>query len=296
MLFSVNCATNRIRKEESMILIADSGATKSDWILLNGNEEQLRFQLVGLNPFYVDTIEIETILSKELTPFIENHKIEQLFFYGAGCSSVFKCMTVEDALSKLFENAEIVVESDLLGAGRALFNNKEGIACILGTGSNSCLFDGKKIVENITSLGYFFGDEGSGAHMGKIFLKDYLLGNLPKDIHNAFMETYNYNRDNILDAIYNLPFPNRYLASFCEFYTEHLSNKYVFDLVSNSFREFFENQIMQYSKYKKVQVSFVGSVAFFFESLLRQIADEFEIKIDKVLRSPINALADYHAI
>ena len=279
-----------------MILIADSGATKSDWILMNDNEEQMRFQLVGLNPFYVDTLEIENILSKELTPYIENKKIQQIFFYGAGCSSVFKCMTVEDAFDKLFENADVVVESDLLGAGRALFSDREGIACILGTGSNSCLFDGNEIVENITSLGYFFGDEGSGAHMGKVFLKDYLLGNLPEEIETAFKKIHSYNRDNILDAIYNLPFPNRYLASFCEFYADNLSNKYIFDLVSNSFREFFINQIKQYSKYKKVPVSFVGSVAFFFEPLLRQIAAEFEVKIDQVLRSPINALAEYHAI
>lgn len=277
-----------------MILIADSGATKSDWILMNDDGEQMRFQLVGLNPFYVDTIEIENILSKELTPYIENKKIHQIFFYGAGCSSVYKCMTVEEALNKLFTNAEIVVESDLLGAGRALFNDREGIACILGTGSNSCLFDGNKIVENITSLGYFFGDEGSGAHIGKIFLKDYLLGNLPPEIETAFKKNYNYSRDNILDAIYNLPFPNRYLASFSEFYADNLSNKYIFDLVSNSFREFFTNQIEHYSKYKKVPISFVGSVAFFFEALLRQIAAEFEVKIDQILRSPINALAEYH--
>ena len=277
-----------------MILIADSGATKSDWILMNDNEEQMRFQLVGLNPFYVDTIEIVTILSKELTPYIENKKIQQIFFYGAGCSSVFKCMTVEEALIKLFTNAEIVVESDLLAAGRALFKDQEGIACILGTGSNSCLYDGNKIVENITSLGYFFGDEGSGAHIGKVFLKDYLLGHLPQEIEAAFKKDYNYSRDNILDAIYNLPFPNRYLASFSEFYADHLSNKYIFDLISNSFREFFINQIEHYSKHKKVPISFVGSVAFFFESLLRQIATEFDVKVDKILRSPINALAEYH--
>ncbi|MCD4730471.1 MAG: ATPase, partial [Bacteroidales bacterium] len=251
-----------------MILIADSGATKSDWILMYEDEEQMRFQLVGLNPFYVDTIEIVTILSKELTPYIENKKIQQIFFYGAGCSSVFKCMTVEEALIKLFANAEIVVESDLLAAGRALFKDQEGIACILGTGSNSCLFDGNEIVENITSLGYFLGDEGSGAHMGKVFLKDYLLGKIPQEIETAFKKDYNYNRDNILDAIYNLPFPNRFLASFCEFYADHLSNKYIFDMVSSSFREFFINQIKQYKGYKKLPVSFVGSVAFFFEPLL----------------------------
>ena len=277
-----------------MILVADSGASKSDWVLIDNAGEQMSFQLVGLNPFYVDTKKIETILSKELTPFIESKKVEKIYFYGAGCSSVFKSMTVEDALFKIFRNAEVVIESDLLGAARALFGEEEGIACILGTGSNSCYYDGKKVVENVMSLGYFFGDEGSGAHMGKLFLKDYMLGNLPKDVNSAFKKEFNYTRDNILDAIYNLPFPNRYLASFCEFYSDHLSNKYVFELVTNSFREFFINQIEQYKKHKDVPISFVGSVAYYFEQMLRQIGTEFEVKIDKVLRSPINALAEYH--
>lgn len=277
-----------------MILVADSGASKSDWVLIDQGGEQASFQLVGLNPFYVDTEEIVDILSKELTPFIENKKVEKVFFYGAGCSSVYKSMTVEDALVKIFRNAELVIESDLTGAARALFGEKEGIACILGTGSNSCYYDGKKVVENITSLGYFFGDEGSGAHMGKSFLKDYMLGNLPKEVDKAFKKEFNYTRDNILDAIYNMPFPNRFLASFSEFYADQLSNKYVFELVTNSFREFFINQIEQYKKHKSLPISFVGSVAYYFEPMLRQIGTEFEVKIDKILRSPINALAEFH--
>ncbi len=277
-----------------MILVADSGASKSDWVLIDQGGEQASFQLVGLNPFYVDTEKIVDILSKELTPFIENKKVEKVFFYGAGCSSVYKSMTVEDALVKIFRNAELVIESDLTGAARALFGEKEGIACILGTGSNSCYYDGKKVVENITSLGYFFGDEGSGAHMGKSFLKDFMLGNLPKEVDKAFKKEFNYTRDNILDAIYNMPFPNRFLASFCEFYADQLSNKYVFELVTNSFREFFINQIEQYKKHKSLPISFVGSVAYYFEPMLRQIGTEFEVKVDKILRSPINALAEFH--
>ena len=277
-----------------MILVADSGATKSDWVLINNNGDHARFQLVGLNPYYVDTKEIGDILSKELIPFIENKAVKKVFFYGAGCSSVYKCMTVEDALIKLFKNAEITIESDLLGAARALFGEEEGIACILGTGSNSCYYNGSKIVENVMSLGYFFGDEGSGAHMGKLFIKDYLLGKLPKEINDAFKKEYNYSRDNILDAIYNLPFPNRYLASFSEFYADNFSNKYIFDLVTNSFREFFINQIEQYKKHKDIPIRFTGSVAYYFEALLRQIAIEFEVNVGKILRSPIDALAEYH--
>ncbi len=279
-----------------MILIADSGATKSNWVLMDKNRRNQNFELVGLNPFYVDSVQIEKIISKELVPIIANENVEQIYFYGAGCSTIYKSMVIEDALIMLFWNAEIIVNSDLLGAARALFWNEEGIACILGTGSNSCYFDGKDIVKNVPSLGYFFGDEGSGAHMGKTFMKDYLLGNLPKEIDKAFRKEYNYTRENILDAIYNLPFPNRFLASFNSFYADHLSNKYVFELVTNSFREFFINQIEHYENYRDVPISFVGSVAFYFEALLRQIAAEFDVEIKSILRTPIDALAQYHKI
>ncbi len=278
-----------------MRLIADSGATKSDWILMDHSDEQMSLITPGLNPFYLDTKQITEILNKELIPFIDTKKIDELFFYGAGCASVYKAMTVEDALEYLFPNATIEIESDLLGAARALFGDTEGIACILGTGSNSCHYDGNKIDHSVVSLGYFFGDEGSGAHMGRIFIKDYLLGNLPKEINNAFKKEYNYSRDNILDAVYNLPFPNRFLASFSSFYADHLSNKYIYQLITDSFREFFINQLEKYSKYKDVPVRFTGSVSYYFEYPLRQIANEFEVIVDKIVRSPIKALGEYHS-
>jgi N-acetylglucosamine kinase-like BadF-type ATPase len=231
---------------------------------------------------------------KELTPFIEAKKIEKLYFYGAGCSSIYKCMMLEEAFLTLFKNSEIIIKSDLLGSAKALFGNKPGIACILGTGSNSCHYDGEKIMQKAVSLGYFFGDEGSGAHMGKQFIKDFLMGALPEELIEAFRKHYSYTRDNILDAVYNLPFPNRFLASFCEFFTDHLSSKYIFDLVTNSFREFFNLYVEIYPKYKEVDVSFTGSVAYFFEPLLRQVAKEHGITIDKVIQSPIKLLAEFH--
>jgi glucosamine kinase len=277
-----------------MILIADSGASKSDWVWIDKSGEQLSFQLIGLNPFYLTPDETRIILLKELTPFIETKKIEKLFFYGAGCSSPYKCMMLEEAFLTLFKNSEIIIKSDLQGSAVALFGNKPGIACILGTGSNSCYYDGEEIKQKAISLGYFFGDEGSGAHMGKQFIKDFLMGALPEDLSAAFTKNYSYTRDNILDAVYNLPFPNRFLASFCGFFADNLSSKYIFDLITNSFREFFIYYVEIYPKYKEVKVSFTGSVAYFFEPMLRQVAREHGIKIDKVIQSPIKLLAEFH--
>ena len=237
---------------------------------------------------------MEEILSKELVPFIENKKVKSVYYYSAGCSTVYKCMMVEDALSLIFKNAGLNTYSDMFGAARALLGNNKGLACILGTGSNSCLYDGKEIAEIQPSLGYFFGDEGSGAHMGKLFIKDYLLKKLPKTIDVAFRKEHNYSHDNILDAIYNMPFPNRFLASFSSFYSNHLSDQYIYDLVSNSFREFFINQVERYTDYKKLPLSFTGSVAFYFKDILKEVAKEFDLNISKVLRTPIDALAEYH--
>jgi glucosamine kinase len=278
-----------------MILIADSGASKSDWILVDQNGEHLGFQLVGLNPFYLTPEETRTILLKELTPFIEAKKIEKLFFYGAGCASPYKCMMLEETFSTLFKNAEIIIKSDLLGSARALFGNKAGIACILGTGSNSCYYNGEKIIQSAVSLGYLFGDEGSGAHMGKQFIKDYMMGTLPEKLNESFQKNYSYTRDNILEAVYNLPSPNRFLASFCEFFADHLSSStYVLNLVSNSFREFFVNYIEKYPGHKELPVGFTGSIAYYFEPVLRQVAKEHEITIEKIIQSPVKMLAEFH--
>ena len=277
-----------------MILIADSGATKSDWVLVDQTHEKMSFQLVGMNPFYIGSDKITENLKRHILPFVDIKKVTGVFFYGAGCSSQNKKIVIEEAIQKVFSRSQVTVESDLLGAARSLFRNRPGLTCILGTGSNSCFYDGNSIAKTLPSLGYFFADEGSGAHMGKIFIKDYLQGNLPPALEEAFKKEYNYTRDNILDAIYNLPFPNRFLASFCDFYADHLSDKYIFNMVTDSFREFFIHSIEKYPNYREVPISFSGSVAYFFESLLRQIGAEYEVKIERVIQSPIKGLVDYH--
>ncbi|GAB4320768.1 MAG: ATPase [Bacteroidales bacterium] len=277
-----------------MILVADSGATKSDWVLLDGASERIRIQLDGLNPFYLSPDEIHSLLVKELVPLVNEKKISHIFFYGAGCGSAYKALVMEETIGQLFPSAHISVESDLLGAARALFGDEPGIAAILGTGANAGIYNGRQLTDKTVSLGYFFGDEGSGAHMGKMFIHDYLLGELPGDLAEAFKCEYNYTRDNILDAVYNLPFPNRFLASFTKFIAAHLKHPYIFDMVTNSFRAFFGSYIVKLNGYQKYRAGFTGSVAFFFEPVLREVAAEYKIEISKIQRDPIEGLSAYH--
>ncbi|MCD4746156.1 MAG: ATPase [Bacteroidales bacterium] len=277
-----------------MILIADSGSTNTDWLLIDKLKKTKKYQTSGLNPYFIDTNGIEKIISKELIPIVEQNSISAVYFYGAGCSTLYKCFIVEEALQNLFKNATIEINSDLLGAAISLFGNNNGIACILGTGSNSCYFDGKKIAENVPSLGYFFGDEGSGAHLGKTLIKAYLLNKVPVEIKNAFNKKYSYTRENILDAIYNLPKPNIFLASFSEFFLENISNNYIREIILNCFREFFSNQIKKYKNYKKIPIGFVGSIAYHFKDILKEVAEENNVSIQKVLKTPIEDLQGFH--
>ncbi len=277
-----------------MILIADSGSTKTDWALIDKVGQTKRFETVGFNPYFVPAEEMSKILDKFLVPFINNKSVEEVFYYGSGCSTKNKCFIVEEALDRVFPNAKMEVEHDLLGAARGLFGKQKGIACILGTGSNSCLYDGEKIIENVPSLGYLFGDEGSGAHIGKIFIREYLRGKLPKVIKTAFDEQYNLNLENILDAVYNQAWPNRFLASFMEFIAGYKENKYVHNLVHSSFRKFFGEQITKYTDYNKVSMATVGSVGYYFKEIIREVAGSYHVKLKTVKKDPIHGLIKFH--
>jgi N-acetylglucosamine kinase-like BadF-type ATPase len=277
-----------------MILIADSGSTKTDWVLIDKEGQTRRYETVGFNPYFVPADEMSEILDKFLVPFIDNRGIRELFYYGSGCSTKNKCFIVEEALEKVFPQARLEVEHDLLGAARGLLGMEKGIACILGTGSNSCLYDGHEIIENVPSLGYLFGDEGSGAHIGKIFISDYLHGKLPKIISLAFDKQYNLSLENILDAVYNQPWPNRFLGSFMEFIAGYKDNKYIQGLVHSSFRKFFGEQVTKYSDYDKLPVSFVGSVAYHFKDIIKDVAAHYHIKLNAVKKDPIRGLVKYH--
>ncbi|MBN3036335.1 MAG: ATPase [Bacteroidales bacterium] len=277
-----------------MKLIADSGATKTDWVLIEDSGLARSFQTAGLNPYYTDSKGIEQVLQKELLPFVNAEWIRELVFYGAGCSSFEKAMVVEDALELFFREAEITVHTDLLGSARALFGDSCGIACILGTGSNSGYYDGKQIAHRIPSLGYFFGDEGSAAHLGKTFLKMYLMGKVPDEVRELFGQQHALTRDSVLDAVYRQPYPNRYLASFSSFLAEHNGHQYIRKMVTECFREFFVLFILDYPEHRDHEAGFTGAVAFHFEEILRELSLEMGVRMGKVLKSPVNGMAMYH--
>jgi len=277
-----------------MILIADSGSTKTDWVLVDMEGQTRRYETVGFNPYFVPAEEMREILDKFLVPFINNEGVKEVYYYGSGCSTKNKCFIVEEALERVFPNADMEVEHDLLGAARGLFGKTAGIACILGTGSNSCLYDGNHIIENVPSLGYLFGDEGSGAHIGKVFIRDYLRGKLPKDISKAFDEKYNLNLEKILDSVYNQPWPNRFLASFMEFIAGYKDNRYIQSLVHSSFRKFFGEQITKYTDYDKTVVSCVGSVGYYFKKVMEEVATSYHVNLKAVKKDPIRGLIKFH--
>jgi glucosamine kinase len=279
-----------------MILIADSGATKTDWRQVFSRQDVRSFQTDGFNPFFVDSRFVRKEVESELVPFIDSRHVKEVFFYGAGCSEVEQCIVVEDGLTLVFPDARIKVENDLLGAARALCGHQEGIACILGTGSNSCFYDGKRIIDNVPSLGYILGDEGSGAYIGKKLLREVLTLSAPTDIRQKFSDKFNYTRVHILKHVYNQEMPSRFLASFMRFISENISYPFIHMLVRDAFHDFFKSQVLKYQRYVEVPVYCTGSIAFYFSDILKEVAKENGIEIKKILPSPIEGLTEYHLV
>ncbi len=277
-----------------MILIVDSGATRAEWVVIDDYHIHEPVETIGFNPYFSDQKTISEIIEKGLVPYVDPGHIREIYYYGAGCSTQQKCNIVEDALLNVFHKAHCELHHDLLGAARALFGKNDGIACILGTGSNSCYYDGKAIKENVASLGYLFGDEGSGAYLGKLLLTDILKGHVPHAIRKAFELHFDFTLENILDAVYNQPHPNRFLASFASFLGGHKNSKYVRELIKRNFEDFLREQVNKYKNHKTVTVGVVGSIGFHFGDTFRKIAGEQGLKVGKIEKSPIEGLVKYH--
>ena len=277
-----------------MILIADGGSTKTDWRLIKDGREYKKIQTSGFNPYLVGSDEIEEILWKELQPYIDNNGVSAVYYYGAGCSTAVKNQIVETAFEKIFTKAKLFISHDLLAASHALCGDVEGIVAILGTGSNSCYYDGKDIKDGIFSLGYFFGDEGSGAYLGKQLITAYLHKELPEEIAQKLSATYPMSLENILDAVYTKPAPSRFLASFSNFINENRDHPYIFNLITEAFRAFYKYQVCCYARHKEVPVHFVGSVAYHYKDILTEIGLEFGVRTGKFIKAPIDGLVEYH--
>ena len=280
-----------------MILIADSGATKADWRFIDKNGKIHSFSSAGLSPLFWTSKEMADEINKKLTKSIKSQitsNKSQVFFYGTSCSSKERIKIVETALKKVFPKTKVIINHDILASARALMGNKQGIACILGTGSNSCYYDGKKITEIKGGLAFILGDEGSGAHIGKEFIKAYLNNEFPAQLHKTFESTYRLTKDKIFNAVYNQKYPNRFLASFAKFVHDHIDEPFLYVLVKKCFLEFFEKTICKYENHKHVSVGFVGSIAGNFSSILYAVAKENGVTISKIINSPIDELVKYH--
>jgi len=277
-------------------LIADSGSTKTDWVLLSGSNVIKEIKTIGFNPYFQSKDQICLEVLSNLKPHLEEFtgRVDVLHYYGAGCSTLENCMLIEASLSITLNIKKINVSHDLLAAARALCKKEWGIACILGTGSNSCLFNGKHIVENIPSVGYLWGDYGSGAQIGKYFVRDYFEGKLPKELVIAF-EDQGYNREEILNGVYKGNMPSRYLASISSFVSKHAEHPFIHNLLLSCFDSFFVQQINKYSDSKKQKVHTVGSIGFYYKNIFAEAAKKHGYEIGNVIKSPIEGLIDYHS-
>ncbi len=277
-----------------MILVADSGSTKCDWMFLGITKVPRHIESIGLNPFFMKKEQIV----REVKKTFKDHtltKFTHVYFYGSGCSNDTNKELLRLALTEVFTEAKVQVSHDLDAAALATCGNKEGIACILGTGSNACYWGGKSILQQIPTfgLGYILGDEGSGMHMGKLLLKAYFYNEMPINIR-LFFESNNHNKDQVFEHVYQKPNANVYLASYTRFLAENINFKYIESIVLTAFREFFNTHIVKYGKHKSVPVNFVGSVAFVFQNQLHQIAKEFKVNIGNIIKQPIQNLFEYH--
>ncbi len=277
-----------------MKLIAESGSTRTEWALVEDNHLVQRVFTEGLNPFFQTRREISRSVRLGLPESFFKKKLDQVYYYGAGCSSYEKKNILGASLVAQFKTP-IQVESDLLAAARGLFKCEAGIACILGTGSNSCFYDGKIIVKNVKAAGYILGDEGSGAVLGKLFLADLLKGLAPKELANEFHEKFRISVNDVMESVYNLPFPNRFLGTIAYFLGDYMDNEYVYNLLTNNLRSFFNRNVCQYD-YINYPIRFVGSLAYAYPDILQEVALEFGVEIDVIEETPMNGLIEFHSM
>jgi glucosamine kinase len=277
------------------ILIADSGSTKCEWCFISNGRKQI-IKTQGASPYFLNEIQFADLMYKELVPRLKKKLPARIYFYGTGLAAISNRTMFKKAIKNVFPQAKVEVEHDLTGAARALCHKNKGIVAILGTGSNSGYYNGKKIVRNSPGLGYVLGDEASGAYLGKKVLQHYLYKTFDAELHTKFFEKYRLTAADILDAVYKKPLPNRYIASFALFLSENRGHYMIENIIEDGLWDFFSVHLARYPESGKIPVSFTGSVAFGFQDVLKELCKTFGFQTGKFLAKPMEGLIAYHKI
>lgn len=277
-----------------MILVADSGSSKTDWLLSQPDKEPIEFRSPGLNPYFLTEKEIVKVLQDKTTGLTAySADVTEIYFFGAGCSGPDRHEIVSNALSVIFPKAYISVDSDLLGSAYATCGHEKGLCCVLGTGSNISFFDGEEIHSGKHGLGFVLGDEGSGTWFGKAMITDFLYGKMPGDIYQQFEKTYSITKEVVIANVYQKPRANAYLASFARFLNVIRDTDYGQSLLKQGLTEFIETNIKSYPQYHRYKCNFVGSIAYVFADELKALCAEHDVKVGKIIRQPIHDLLEF---
>ena len=276
------------------ILIADSGSTKCEWCFLNNGKKKKIFT-TGISPYFLSAEQINALLQKELLPKIKQTAPDKIYFYGTGLKDNANKKLLHAVLKKDFPNASIEVQTDIFGAARALSQKKKGVCCILGTGSNSCYYNGKKVIENRPGLGYVLGDEGSGAYLGKKVIQHFLYNTFDEELMLCFNKKYNTTADEILMYVYRKPQPNRYLASYVIFLAENRGHYMIENIIEDGLNDFFFTHLRKYRESWTYPIHFTGSIAYGFRDVLKSLCKSYQMEVGTILKQPIDGLVKFHA-
>lgn len=275
-------------------LIADSGATKAEWCLLKGKKKKILFTQ-GISPYFMNSDQIAKMLNKELKPYLKNEVIAEIHYYGTGCGNPENVKSIRKGIKEVFTNTKkINVDHDLMGATRAVCGNEKGIACILGTGSNSCFYNGRRIVKNSPGLGYVLGDEGSGAYMGRKILQHFLYNTFDEELMDKFNLKFKTNQLEILERVYRQPLPNRYMASFAVFLSENRGHYMIENIIEDSLNDFFFNHLYKYKESWSYPINFVGGISFAFKDVLKSMCTTYGLQAGRIMKHPMEGLIEYH--
>jgi len=275
-----------------MILVADSGSSMTDWMGYSPNET-ITFSTQGINPYFLNAHDIFKVFSKKKEIASLADQVKEIYFFGAGCSSPDKIEVISNGISSFFTNAYISVEHDLIGSAYATCGDNKGLTCILGTGSNISYYDGKEVHNGFHGLGYALGDEGSGTFFGRKLITSYLYHQMPADLSTEFADTYHIDKESVITNVYQKPAANIYLASISRFMAAHKDHPFIKEILRQGFQEFVDTNIKDYGNYKSLDCHFVGSIAFYYQDILREVCAANGIKVGKILQKPIEGIYNY---